>query len=246
LFHRSEGDAKMIQAIARRLQNTHQFFRCQLLYPLLLSSALAVCLLGARIWYTHRVTFFFLSWNLFLAWIPYLCSLWITSLHQRAPLRWWLLILPGIPWLLFLPNAPYIVTDFLHLQERPLVPFWFDIGLLATFAWTGCFLAFASIRAMQDVVQDFLGRWASWFFVLSTMALSGVGIYLGRFMNWNSWDLILRPRAVLSNLVDLFAHPLRNPQPFGVTMLFAAVLLVFYLTLASIETRQPASSEKGN
>ena len=234
----------MIQVVSNRLQNIHRFFLSQLLYPLALSSALAAGLLTARIYYSHRWTFIFLLWNLFLAWIPYLCSLWITSLHQRNPHRWWYLFIPGFFWLIFLPNAPYMVTDLLHLNERQPVPFWYDIGMLATFAWTGCFLAFASIRAMQDVVGDFLGRWVSWLFAFSMMGLSGVGIYLGRFMNWNSWDVILHPQIVLANLASDFAHPIRNPQPFGVAALFAALLLVFYLTFASIEARQATPVER--
>jgi len=225
----------MIQRTWNRLRRLHRFFLSQLFYPLVLSTALAVALFAARAYYSHRLTFVFLIWNLFLAWIPYLCSLWITSLHQRAPQRWWHLVLPSFVWLIFLPNAPYLITDLLHLNERPPVPFWFDIGFLATFAWTGCFLAIASLRAMQNVVQDLSGRWLSWLFVLPIIGLSGVGIYLGRFMNWNSWDLILRPQAVLVETIGNFAHPIRNPQPFGVTALFAAFLLVAYLMFASVQ-----------
>lgn len=224
----------MLQLALNRLSRTHRFLASYLFYPLALSSLLAACLFAARAYYSHRFTFFFLLWNLFLAWIPYLCSLWIASLHQRAPHRWWPLILPGIAWLIFLPNAPYMITDLLHLDERLPVPIWFDIGLLATFAWTGCFLAIASIRAMQNVVQGFVGWGLSWLFVLPIIALSGVGIYLGRFMNWNSWDLIVRPQAVVLETIGNFAHPLRNPQPFGVTALFAAFLLVAYLMFAAV------------
>lgn len=232
----------MFHLIWRRLQSIHRFFQSQLFYPLVLSTGLAVALFAARAYYSHRLTFVFLLWNLFLAWIPYLCSLWIASLHQRSPQRWWNLVLPSFVWLIFLPNAPYLITDLLHLDERLPVPFWYDIGLLATFAWTGCFLAITSIRAMQNVVQDFAGRGLSWLFVLPIIGLSGVGIYLGRFMNWNSWDLILRPQAVLVETIGNFAHPIRNPQPFGVTALFAAFLLVAYFMFASVQ-HQPMEEQ---
>ena len=233
----------MLQLILNHLRRIHRFFLSQLFYPLMLSSALAVALFVARAYYSHRFTFVFLLWNLFLAWIPYLCSLWIASLHRRAPQHWWRLVIPSMVWLIFLPNAPYIITDLWHLDERPPVPIWFDIGLLATFAWTGCFLAIASLRAMQNVVADFLGRWWSWAFVLPIIGPSGVGIYLGRFMNWNSWDLILRPQTVLAETIGNFAHPIRNPQPFGVTALFAAFLLVAYLMFASVQHQSSESVE---
>ncbi len=232
----------MIRLVWNRLQNTHRFFLSQLLYPLALSSALAVSLFAARAFYSHRLTFVFLVWNLFLAWVPYLFSLWIAAQYQRDPRRGWTLLIPSFIWLIFLPNAPYLVTDLLHLDERLPVPLWFDIGMLATFAWSGCFLAIASIRAMEEIVRDFFGRWVAWLFVFSTMGLSGLGIYLGRFLNWNSWDLILRPQTVLASTISNFAHPIRNPQPFGVAGVFAAFLLVAYLTFAS--TRRQPMQEK--
>jgi uncharacterized membrane protein len=67
-----------------------------------------------------------------------------------------LLPIPAALWLIFFPNAPYIVTDFLHLYDRP-PSYLYDIGMLATFAWTGCFLAIASLRTMQYLVKYFLG-----------------------------------------------------------------------------------------
>ena len=229
----------MLATIWNRLRRLHRFFLRHLLYPLILSSALAIALYLGRVYLSRQYTFFFLIWNLFLAWIPYLFSLWVASLHERAPRRWGWLLLPSFVWFIFLPNAPYILTDFWHLDERLPVPFWYDIGFITTFAWTGCFLAIASLRTMQEIVHDYFGRAASWFFVLAMIALSGVGIYLGRFMNWNSWDLILRPHSVLLGALGNFAHPVRNPQPFAVSALFAAFLLVAYLMFTSAQ-RQPA------
>ena len=69
----------------------------------------------------ERESFFFLSWNLFLAWLPYLFSLYLARLNHVGASK----IMMGmvfLAWLLFFPNAPYIVTDFLHLRERPPYP----------------------------------------------------------------------------------------------------------------------------
>jgi len=76
-------------------------------------------------------SYIFLVWNLFLAWVPYGWSLWAATIQRRYPRDWWRLLLPGALWLLFFPNAPYIITDFVHLYQRPPVPLWYDIGLLA-------------------------------------------------------------------------------------------------------------------
>ncbi|MEW5721330.1 MAG: DUF1361 domain-containing protein, partial [Chloroflexota bacterium] len=187
---------------------------------------------------SHSSAYRFLVWNLWLAWIPYLFALSVTLLHQWFPRHWWLLLLPSALWLLFLPNAPYIVTDLWHLDERKPVPMWYDIGMLATFAWTGLFLAVASLNAMQRVVRDYCGRVVGWVFAFGAIGACGFGIYLGRFLNWNSWDVFFRPRSVAADIVARLAHPIQNPGAFGFTFLFAAFVLVCYLTFASVEHRQ--------
>lgn len=223
------------------LRCLHRFCVNHLLYPLVLSSLLACAIFAGRVYLSQSGTYRFLVWNLFLAWIPYVCSLLIALCHQRQPRRWWLLIIPSALWLLFLPNAPYIVTDLWHLDwmgERKPIPMWYDIAMLASFAWTGLFLAVASLNAMQRVVREYCGRVIGWLFALGAIGACGWGIYLGRFLNWNSWDVFFRPRSVIADVIARVAHPLQNPGAFVFTFLFAALMLMCYLTFAAIEHRQ--------
>lgn len=220
------------------LQRIHRFNLNFLIYPLVLSSLLAGGLFAGRVYLSHKSTYLFLVWNLFLAWLPYLFSLVVALLHRRHPRGWWLIAIPAALWLLFLPNAPYIITDLWHLDERKPVPMWYDIGMLATFAWSGLFLAIVSLNIMQTVVRDYAGQLASWLFAFTAIGLSGFGIYLGRFLDWNSWDLILRPRGVLADILARLTHPMRYSQTYGVTILFAAFFFVCYLTFVSMEHRQ--------
>jgi uncharacterized membrane protein len=214
------------------LKQLHHSFVRQALYPVLSSTLLACGLLGVRIyWGGVWWTFLFLAWNLFLAWIPFLLSLWTAYIYQRQPQRWAYLLILALVWLAFFPNAPYIVTDFLHLQPRPPIPIWYDIGLLTTFAWAGLFLAVFSLRTMQTLVKACIGSLASWLFVAGVIGLSGLGIYLGRFLHWNSWDLLFHPRAVLADVVIHLTNPLHHLTTFGVTLLFGLFLLVCYLTI---------------
>jgi uncharacterized membrane protein len=203
--------------------------------PVLLASLLAVGLFAARVYRSQEITYRFLVWNLILAWIPFLSSLWADFVDRRYPRRWWLLLVPGLAWLAFFPNAPYIVTDFWHLQARPPVPLWYDIGMLATFALTGLFLAVFSLRIVHDLVRKYLGSILGWLFAGTVVGLGGLGIYLGRFLRWNSWDLLLHPRGVLADVTTRLADPLGHPQALGVTCLFAAILFVCYVALAPRE-----------
>ncbi len=215
------------------LRQLHHFVARQALYPMLLSTGLAYGLFLGRVYLSHAETYRFLLWNLFLAWIPYASSLGTTWLHQIRPRQWWLLVLPSAIWLLFFPNAPYIITDFLHLQTRWEVPMWYDTVMIATFSWTGLFLGIFSLRAMQSLVRAFLGSILSWLFVFGVLVVSSLGIYIGRFLRWNSWDLLLHPQSVWDDVGFRLANPLVYRQTFGVTLLFAAFLVVCYLTFAA-------------
>ncbi len=150
--------------------------------------------------------------------------------------------MPGALWLAFFPNAPYIVTDFLHLYPRPGIPIWYDILLLATFAWTGLFLAIISLRTMHNLIKLHLGWLVGWIFAGTALLLGGLGIYLGRFSRFNSWDLVLNPKDVLFDVAVRFIHPVRNLSFFGFTLLFSLFLLVVYLTFISV--RQEATSDQ--
>lgn len=217
------------------LRKFHGFLSDQLLYPLVLSTLLAIGIFTGRILISHQwTTYKNLVWNLFLAWVPYIFSVVAASIHRVFPKHWWLLIVPSAIWLAFFPNAPYIVTDFLHLQERPGVPLWYDIGLLATFAWTGLFLAIASLRTFQRLVKFHFGLVVSWLFAFVALGLGGLGLYLGRFSRWNSWDLLSQPKEIIVDVATKFKHPLSNLGFFGFTLMFTGLLFVCYFMFISI------------
>jgi uncharacterized membrane protein len=212
----------------------HRFLASQALYPLLLSTLLALGFYGGRVLYGQTWNYSSLVWNLFLAWVPFAFSFIAALLHIFFSRQWWLLLAPGALWLIFFPNAPYIVTDFLHLTPRPPIPLWYDIGLLATFAWTGCFLAIASLRTMQYLVEYHLGKVLGWMFVGVSLVMSGLGIYLGRFGRWNSWDLFFQPGDIILDVLVRLTNPMNNLRFFAFTIMFTTFLGVCYLMFISI------------
>jgi uncharacterized membrane protein len=223
-----------ILRLMHTIRRAHSFLATRLFYPAAAASALAVGLLAARVLMgAHGYTF--LVWNLFLAWLPYLAALWAATLAARRPTsaRAALLAAAGAFWLLFLPNAPYIMTDFVHLPSMSFV-WWYDVGTLLAFAWAGCILGVASLHLMRCLVCERLGAAASWAFVLVAVALSGVGIYMGRFLRWNSWDVLTSPRTLAAELLAVLANPDAYPRLVGVSLMFGCFLLLGYITLDSV------------
>ncbi|MBI4769061.1 MAG: DUF1361 domain-containing protein [Chloroflexi bacterium] len=216
----------------------HRFLARHHLYPLALSSLLPAVLYAGRVHFSHSPHYLFLIWNLLLAWVPYGCSLWAVWLYRFDSRRWWGLLFPAALWLLYFPNAPYLVTDLLHLRAWPPIPLWYDVGMLVSFAWAGCALAIVSLSIMQSLVRAYLGNFASWLFVLASAGLSGLGVYMGRFLRWNSWDLLTQPASVLADIGRRLIHPLRYPQTYAFTVMFSALLLVAFLTFTAMQQRE--------
>lgn len=197
---------------------------------LLGASLISVLLVLARMAYSDSQQFRGLIWNLFLAWIPFVLAYIAYALSWR---RIWLYI--TIPvfaflWLIFFPNAPYILTDLQYLSRVTTnAPLWFDIILLVWFSWTGMLLGLISLYLMHEIVQRHFGRWPGWIFVLIVSGLSSAGIYVGRFLRWNSWDILGNPSELAMDILGLVIDPSLRLLAF--TTLFAAFFLFVYLTL---------------
>jgi uncharacterized membrane protein len=210
----------------------HKFLSRNLFYPIVLSTFLVFGYFAGRVFLSNRISYGFLPWNLFLAWLPYLFSLSMAAIHQFRPRWWWAQVIPGALWLLFLPNAFYIMTDLIHLTQQLSIPIWYDAGLLAITAWTGIFLAVVSLHTVQGIVQSYLGTFLSWSFALIVIGLSGYGVYLGRFLRWNSWDVLSDPVGIAYDSLDPLINPLTNVDKIGFMIMYTSLFLVTYLTYA--------------
>jgi len=189
-------------------------------------SAFAVGLVFLRFALSGGTQYANLLWNLVLAWVPLLLALFVYDRHRRGASRA-SLVLPLVLWLAFLPNAPYLVTEFGLLRVIEDMPVWFDVALLATFAWTGLMLGFVSVYLVQAVARRLAGPAAGWACALGALGAAGVGIYLGRYLRWNSWDLLVQPAAVLRETAARFD----SPQLIGMSLVMAAFLTVAYTML---------------
>lgn len=200
-------------------------------------SFLAIFLLLTRIIYTKEGMFLFLVWNLFLAFIP-LGIAYLIKEYRFFQHRF--IYYPTLAvWLLFLPNAPYILTDLLHLQYTQGMAVWFDMTLILAFAWTGLVAGFYSLKWVHESIHErFRGRtWLSWSFAVLCVFASSYGIYLGRFLRWNSWDILDAPGSLLRQIVHSLTHKSELFHTYGFTMSFGALLLFMYLMANGVSVK---------
>ncbi|NOK58467.1 MAG: DUF1361 domain-containing protein [Chloroflexi bacterium AL-W] len=195
-----------------------------------------------RVSRTGELTHAWLIWNLFLAWLPMLSAVIAYNLAQTRIWLVWIFVLPCMGfWLLFFPNAPYLVTDLMHIQPIAPVPLWYDLIMIATGVWIGFLLGVISLLFMQMLITQRLGHIAGWLFVLGSISLGSFGIYLGRFLRWNSWDILSNPTQLLIDIGSRVQAPFDHPQTLGFSLLFATFFLTIYLVIVAV-TYLPGTS----
>lgn len=190
-------------------------------------------LLLARLVITGYFTYLFLVWNLFLAYVPYAISQWLLAHISFIENRKKLLLVLGA-WLLFVPNCFYILTDLFHLEQFDSAPKWFDLLLLFSFAWNGMLLGIVSMRRMELVVGIAINRKLSLMIVFAVMWLNAFGIYIGRYLRYNSWDIITQPFSLFSALFEILFHPLKNKMEWGMITVYAVFMTVLYITIKKL------------
>lgn len=184
----------------------------------------SVMLLTYRMIKSESLSYIFLAWNLFLALIPW----WISnSLKTKNQLQLKHIPLLGF-WLLFLPNSPYILTDLFHLKPRPCLPLWFDLVLVLSFALIGVIVFLKSLKDILGILRMHVSAFA--FTVLTPVIfwLISFGLYLGRYLRFNSWDIVHPFRLARASFGILM-----EKDTIGFTLIFSAFLwLLYYLTLS--------------
>jgi uncharacterized membrane protein len=218
----------MVQQVLACL--SHNKYRLMMIVLLAGASVFSVAIWRVRTEFSGTGRYAFLIWNLFLAWIPFIISYFTYTLTIRR--RWIYVVIPTAAffWLIFFPNAPYILTDFQHLAHQAgELPIWYDVMMLIWFAFTGLLLGMVSLFLMQEIVRREFGRWIGWAFVTAVAGLSSAGVYMGRFLRWNSWDILRDPTGIALYSFQRVQDP--SLQSIGFIGLFGAFFLFLYITL---------------
>ncbi len=200
---------------------------------MLISSAFSLMLLLLRIITSGRMSYSFLAWNLFLAYIPFLLSNWL-SRHVEVLKNRIKLIFLVLLWLLFMPNSFYILTDLFHLQNMGNGHPWFDLTLILSFAWNGILFGILSIRKMEMLLKAAKGKFISGLIIFMVMWLNAFGIYLGRFLRFNSWDVLINPFSLSGEIVAIFLNPYDYRYVWIMSFCFAFFMVIIYYTIKKV------------
>ncbi len=216
--------------------------RCVLRWGAAVGLYWAAC--AAHVWRTGGLLALGLAWNMLLALLPLCfacaagrCRLWA----GRAAL--------AVLWLLFLPNTFYMLTDLIHTPQKmewvnaadwtvrhsENVSDWLLTLLLGTGAVLAVLLGLEAMRVFGVCCCAHWPRPAVWACGGTVLLLCGFGMYIGRFLRLNSWD-ILHPLALLRRVwASMGAFQLQ------VTLLFAGAVFLLWPAYGAL---RPVDGEK--
>jgi uncharacterized membrane protein len=209
------------------------------LYETVFMGVLTLCCFSLSVFrasYSDTKTFLFLNWNLFLAFITWLLSSFAIIKPSIQKKKIAIFILLGT-WLLFFPNAPYILTDLFHLRMRYTMPIWFDLVLILSFAWTGLLFGFLSLWDIEQILSKSINPKLVRCISVILLFLGSFGVYLGRYLRWNSWDIITEPFGLFYDIGDRIINPFEHTRTWGMTLFMGLFLTIIYLSFRLVRKR---------
>lgn len=214
------------------LENAKKFLANNGFVSSVILACLVSCLLlSARIAVSDSLRFVFLYWNLVLAVVPAVLAYWLVKRIQAYGWYRWPQILLTAVWLSFLPNSFYLVTDMVHLRANFEASFYFDVIMLTSFMLNGLALGFYSVYAIHKELEKRFSAAFTTCIIGIIFFLCSFATYLGRFVRWNTWDIVLQPLGLLFDVSDRFVNPELHNETYLATTSFLIVLFSTYMVV---------------
>lgn len=172
----------------------------------------------------------FLSWNMILALMVYVFSSIALELHERQ-FKWIWIVISIALWILFFPNSFYILTDTIHFQNYEFFKYYPNIYELESYEWYVFFditiaalislkIGLISLEQIKKIVPNALKQYQL-LLIIGLFIISSIGIYLGRFIRLNSWNIF--------DLSSIFNGVIEHFNFFVVfVLLFTMIHLIAY------------------
>ena len=190
---------------------------------------LAVILNVLRVILFDKYSFIYILWNILLALIPFLISSILLFYSDKKKLNKSFFVIGGFFWLIFLPNAPYVVTDLIHIGVVRAVPVLYDSILLFTSAWASLLLGMYSIYQMEKIILSRYNKKITDISIFIILLLTSFGIYLGRFLRFNSWEIFTSPVSLFQKMLKIFSYSTYHIEALIYIPLFFVFLYSFHL-----------------
>ncbi len=189
---------------------------------------LATVLNFGRVSFFGKFTFLFLFWNMFLAFVPFVISSWLLWYLKNKKPYIPFVVAGFIFWIIFFPNAPYLITDLIHTGRIMVVPVFYDLLVLFSSALVGLGFAFNSLAHIEQIIRMKFSRRATHGMLIAVLFISSFGIYLGRFIRFNSWNVLTDHESVFFKIWAIISHPYTYREAYLFTGFFFFGIYMLY------------------
>lgn len=195
---------------------------------ILLSNLVSVVLFGLRFVGTEKTQYWFMFWNLLLAWVPVLIAIALVKKLKTSSWKEPVPVILSVLWLGFLPNSFYLMSDLIHLRSTGDIGILFDVVFFLSFIWNGLLAGFISLILVHKKLIERRNANFAALVIATVILLNSFAIYLGRSLRWNSWDLLANPAGLLFDVSERIINPFSHPQSFVTTLTFFVLIGSMY------------------
>jgi uncharacterized membrane protein len=231
---------------ARKGKRGHSPRFQRLFYTLMIANGVSLLLFALRSLESQSDRYWFLIWNLVLAWLP-LAFVWCLLKRVRTtPWLSWQNVALSLLWLGFLPNSFYLVSDLIHLHTTGEVSLLYDAVMFCSFIFNAYVAGFMSLVLMHRLLLTRIAYKKAFGVILTVLLACSFAIYLGRSLRWNTWDVLVNPAGLLFDVSDRIVHPGSHPQALVTTATFFLLLGSMYLVIwefARVTTKNGVGSK---
>ena len=146
------------------------------------------------------------------------------ALHLFAPQFILPIVPPYMPWRMF----------WVYFIGCALIAASLSIATKVGVRWSGLLFGIVSLRQMEKLFQNTFNRKLDVLFVVPVMALNSFGVFVGRYLRFNSWDVITNPLQLIHDIVYLFIHPIRNRFDWSMIICYTVLLTLIYYTIKKV------------
>lgn len=191
--------------------------RNKFILALLGSSLVGLMLLFINSLAFHDGNYYYLITNLILAWIPLLFSYLLIKVLHKYDWENWRAVILTIFWLVFLPNSFYMITDFIHIQDVQSSHAVYFAVTFCSVIFNALTVGFVSLYLVHQELKKYLNSIYSNCLIMAVLLICSLGVYMGRDLRWNSWDVITNPTGILLDFTQRLITPSDWPTIVGTT-----------------------------
>lgn len=182
-----------------------------------------------------------LSWNIMLAVLPllFIGKVFVTVSEKKKKSLFWVFL-----WLFFFPNSVYMVTDFIHLSNEDYVWIvesgqhfietsvvysndifvWIKLLVISFGFLLSLLIGLESLYLFEYIIKKKQPITRSWFWMIAVILLTSIGVYIGRFLRFNSWDVVFFPLELLKETLNIGLFGIQFMMVFTIFILSSYLL----------------------